>query len=180
MTFSLVSLAEEHAAHGEAHAIPTKLIAYQTLNVVLMIVALVYFLKEPVRKFFLDKRSLFLSAAQKAEAARKAAEDEHAQIKVRLTKLESTADESVVRARAEAADMKKQLIAEAEVLSKRIRQEAEEAARNEVEKAKNQLRESLIRESLEMAKSQLASKVTPEDHKRLQTEFISNIQAVQK
>jgi F-type H+-transporting ATPase subunit b len=167
--------------HGAAHGgIPTKTVIYQILNLTLLIGGMIYFLREPTRKYFQDRRAEFLNAAQKAEAARKAAEQERMEIQVRLSKLESTADESISRARTEAADMKKQLIAEAEALSKRIREEAEIAAKFEVERAKNQLRENLIKESLEVAKVQLSSKLTEDDHKRLQSEFISNIQGVQR
>lgn len=178
--FAAAASASEAAAHGEVPQIPYKLVTYQTINVGLMVAALIYFLREPVRNYFSQKKSDFLSAAQKAETARKAAEAERAQIQVRLSKLESTAEETIARARAEAADMKKQLIAEAEALSKRIRDEAEITARLEVEKAKNHLKETLIKESLEAARNQLASKVTAEDHQRLQSNFITNIQAVQK
>lgn len=166
--------------HGDAHAVPTKVITYQTLNVIILVGGLIYFLRQPLRDYFREKRANFLSAASKAEAARKAAEAQRAQIQNRLDKLVTTADESIARARAEAADMKKQLVAEAESLSKRIREEAQESARLEVEKAKRQLRESLIKESLEIARTQLSTKVTAEDHKRLQTDFLSHIQAVQK
>ena len=180
---SLAAWAQEHGGHGEEgghDGIPTKIIIYQTINVVLLIIGMIYFLREPLKKYFQERRSLFLSEAKKAEAARKAAEQERMDIQVRLSKLESTADESIERARAEAADMKKQLIAEAEALSKRIREEAQEAARLEAEKAKNQIREALIKESLETARTQLTARVTPEDHQRLQSHFINNIQAVQK
>jgi F-type H+-transporting ATPase subunit b len=180
--YSLAALAQEHgAAHGaESHEIQTKLITYQTINVIILVGGLIYFLRQPLRDYFKEKRASFLSAAKKAEAARKAAEDQRHQIQVRLNKLESTADESIARARAEAADMKKQLVAEAEAISKRIREEAQEAARLEVEKAKRNLRETLIKESLEVARNQLGTKVTAEDHKRLQSDFLSHIQAVQK
>ena len=76
--------------------------------------------------------------------------------------------------------MKKQLIAEAEALSKRIRLEAEQAALLEVEKAKVQLLEALIKDAIAATKEQLSSKVSAEDQSRLQTEFISHLQAVQK
>jgi F-type H+-transporting ATPase subunit b len=174
-----VALAAEGHGHGE-NAIPVKLIIYQTINVVAMFAGLFIVLKKPVQKYFHDKRETYLQAAQKAESARKAAEEERMHIQVRLSKLESTADESVARARAEAADMKKQLIAEAEVLSKRIHDEAAEAARFEVERARNELRQSLIQDAIGAARQQLSSKITAEDHKRLQSDFIHNIQAVQK
>ena len=103
----------------------------------------------------------------------------HIQIKVRLTKLASTAEESVTRARAEAADMKAQLISDAQALSSRIREEAMLSAKFEVEKAKNQLRAQMIKESIDLSRQQMSSKVSTEDHQRLQGEFITNIRGVQ-
>ncbi|MEZ0390804.1 MAG: hypothetical protein ACAH59_01220 [Pseudobdellovibrionaceae bacterium] len=176
---SFAALAASEAGHDD-HSVPTQLIVHQAFNVVIIVIGLVYFVRKPLRQHFQDKRNSFLNAAQKAAAARKEAEEQRMEIQVKLNRLESTADESVARARAEAADMKKQLIAEAEALSKRIREEAEQAARLEVEKAKRNLRETLIKDSLSMARSQLSTKVTAEDHQRLQTDFLSHIQAVQK
>jgi len=181
ITFSSVAaLAASTAGHGDPHAIPTKLIVYQTINVALLVAGLIYFVRKPIASFFKEKRALFLSAAQKAETARAEAEQQRQHIQTKLSKLESTAEESIQRARAEAADMKKQLIAEAETLSKRIREEAQEAAKHEVQKAKNDLRETLLKEAMESARAQLSTKVTAEDHKRLQSDFLSHIQAVQK
>lgn len=179
---SQAALASSEGGHGEAHhaEIPVKLVVYQTINVVAMLIGLFIVLKKPLQSYFKEKKATFLSAAQKAEAARKSAEEERAQIQTRLSKLESTADESVSRARAEAADMKKQMIADAEAMSKRLREEAASAAKLEVERAKNELRQMLIKESLETSRQQLSSKVTAEDHKRLQTDFIQNIQVGQK
>ncbi len=177
----ILSQAALAAEHGTAHeGIPTRTVIYQLINFTLLIGGLIYFLREPVGKYFHDKRADYLNAASKAETARKAAEAERMEMQIRLTELESTADESVTKARIEAAEMKKQLLAEAEALSKRIREEAEISAKFESERAKNQLRENLIKESIELAKAQLGSKVTVEDHQRLQEEFISNIQGAQR
>lgn len=177
---SLAAMAAGGGGHGDAHAIPTRTIVYQTINVVLLVAGLIYFLRAPLKEYFSGKRALFLSAAQRAEAARKEAEEQRQQIQTKLSRLETTAEESVQRARAEAADMKRQLVAEAEALSKRIRDEAQEAARLEVLKAKSQIRETLMKEALDVARTQLQTRVTAEDHKRLQSDFLSHIQAVQK
>lgn len=181
LTAAAVTKASEttHGAH-DLGQVPFKQILYQAINVLIIIVGLIYFLKDSVRKFFKDKKANYLSAAQKAETARRNAEQEHLQIQIRLSKLESSADESISRARAEAADMKKQLIADAETLSKRIRIEAEQAAQLEIERAKSQIREALIRESIKAAKTQFSSQVSNEDQLRLQSDFVSHLQAVPK
>lgn len=165
--------------HGMTDQVKTTLF-WQAVNVTVMFAGLIYLLRKPVRDFFSNKKSSFVAAAEKANEIRKQAEQEQSDIRVRLTKLESTADESISRARAEAADMKKQMILEAETMTKKIKEEAEAAARLEIEKAKNKLRNQMIADAIEQAKNNIETKVSSEDHKRLQGDFINNIQAVQQ
>lgn len=176
---SNVALAEEHAASG-GHEIPFKLIGYQSINVIIMIGAMIYFLKDVVRKFFSEKKEAYMAAAKRAEMARKQAEQERSEVEIKLSKLQSTADESLQLARAEAAQLKQQLMSEAEALSKRIRDEAAITAKLEIEKAKNHLRETLIKDALDQSKKQLEDKITAADKSRLYQDFSKNVQAVQK
>ena len=168
-------------AGGEHHdGVPVKMIIYQLINVTLIVVGLIYFLKDGVKKSFLDRRASYLAAAEKAETARKAAELERSTMAQRLSSLENTAEESISRARAEAADLKKQMIQEADALSKRLKSEAEQSAKAEVLRAKKEIREELIKQAMETTKAQVEKQVSPEDHTRLQNNFIQNIQVVQK
>ncbi len=172
---AMAMAAEGHSAGLDEKTIKT--IVFQAINVGVLIAGLVYFLKKPTREFFKNKKETFVAAARKSLEARQTAENEKMQIQVRLNKLESTADESLSRAKAEAADMRTQMLAEAETISKRIRQEANSAARLEVERAKNHLREQMIADATTLSRGQM-QKVTTEDHQRLQGAFIDNIQAV--
>ncbi|MCE3009408.1 MAG: ATP synthase F0 subunit B [Proteobacteria bacterium] len=167
-------------AAGKTEGVPWGTVAAQAFNVSLLFGGLFYFLRTPVKNFFANKKTNFVSAAEKSQAARKAAEDERMEIQVRLTKLESTADETISRARAEASDMKKQLIAEAKNLSEKLRQEAQAAAKIEIEKAKNSLRSAMIQDAAKLAREEIGTKLSGEDHSRLQGQFIQNIQAVHK
>ncbi len=167
---------EEHAAHGAGLDEQTlKTIIYQAINVGALIAGLIYFLRKPVQEFFKNKRELFVVAAQRAQSARQAAEEERSQIQIRLNKLESTADESISRAKADALDMKNQLIADAMAASKRIQEEAALAAKQEVQRAVNHLREELIKESIALSRGQLNT-VAPDDQARLQGNFINNME----
>jgi F-type H+-transporting ATPase subunit b len=180
---SAIASAADHGSHGghgaglDEHTLKT--IMYQAINVGILVVALIYFLKDGVRQYFKDKQTSYLAAAEKAQAVRRQAEQSHMEIKVQLTKLESTADESISRARAEAADLRNQMVAEAQAMSKRIREEAEAAARLEVERAQNALRVQMIQEASKLAEQTFKEKVSGEDHRRLQGDFIQNIEAVQ-
>jgi F-type H+-transporting ATPase subunit b len=165
--------------HGlDEHAIKT--IIYQAINVFVLFGGLIYFLKKPVQQHFKQKKESFIASASKAESARAAAESEHMQIQVKLTKLQNTADESISRAKAEAASVRNQMVAEAEAVSKRIKDEAAVAAKLEYEKAKARIRDLMLQEAIEASRAQLSSKVSNEDHARLQGNFINNMQAGQQ
>ena len=168
--------------HGGGHGLDEhtiKMMIYQAINVGILFVALVYFLKDGVRSFFKDKHAAFLATAEKAQAAKRQAEAEHAQIQTQLTTLENTTNESVSRAKAEAADLRNQLVQEAQALAKKIQAEAQLAAQVEVSRARSTLREQIILEATKLAKETIQQKVSGEDHKRLQGDFIQNIGAVQ-
>jgi len=167
-------------AAEEGGTFSAKLFTYQCINVGLMVIALIYFLRAGVVQFFKDRRKAYLAAAEKSQQAKNAAELERSSIQAKLNKLENSADESVARARAEAADLRKTLLAEAESLSRRVHDDAAKAADMEVGRAQRQLREQVIKESITAARNQLSSKVSPEDHQRLQGEFINHMQGMQK
>jgi F-type H+-transporting ATPase subunit b len=176
--FSSAALATSGEHHEEG--IPVKLITYQFINVGLIAIGLIYFLREGIKKTFLERRAGYLVAAEKAETARKLAENERSNMEHRLTNLEETAAERIARARAEAADLKKQLIQEAEALSQRLKVESEQSAKAEIAKAKKEIREEIIRQAMEMTRTHIEKQVSPEDHVRLQNNFIQNIQVGQK
>lgn len=181
---TLISSFAVAAEHGGAeHGIDTqtlKTIIYQAVNIIIIFAGLIYFMKKPLSDFFKNKRKVYMYEAEKAAVAKHAAEAEQSKLKEKLSRLENTAAESASRARAEAADMKNAMIKEAQSLSEKIKNEASGAAKLEIEKAKSQLKEQMIKEAMELSRSQLAQKVSREDHLRLQGEFLSNIQAVEK
>jgi F-type H+-transporting ATPase subunit b len=167
------------AGGGHGAGVPWTTVSFQALNVGIIVIGLFVLLRKVVQSFFAEKHTSYLAAAEKADNLRKAAEQDRLDLETRLTKLESTSEESIARARAEAADMRKQLVADAEAASKRIKEDAKATAELEIFKAKNLLRDYLIRQSLESARGQL-QKVSPEDHQRLQAEFVNNVQGAQK
>jgi F-type H+-transporting ATPase subunit b len=167
------------AGKGHGDGVPWSTVSFQALNVGIIVIGLFILLRKAVQTFFAEKHTSYLAAAEKADNARKAAERERQELQDRLAKLESTSEESIARARAEAADMRKQLVSDSEAASKRIKEDAKATAELEVFKAKNLLRDYLIKQSLESARGQL-QKVSPEDHQRLQSEFVSNVQGAQK
>lgn len=169
------------AAGGEHYdSVPWAKVGAHAFNVALLFGAIIYFAKTPVKNFFANKKASFLAQAEKSQAARLAAEKARQDIQNKLNHLEATAAESVARARVEAQDLKRQLIAEAESSAVRLKNEAKSAAQAEIQKAKESIRAALISESIKAARKKIQSEVSAEDQARLESKFLSNIQAVQK
>ena len=181
--FALVTFvfaAEALAAGGGHGHVPYGTITTQAINVVILFAGIIYFFRKNISAFFLGRKDKYLSAAAKSEEAKKLAEQKYKEIEQKLNKLVLTKEESLSRAKAEAADLKNNLINEAELLSKKIKEEATQTASFEVEKAKKQIREQMIVESTQLAQSNLKGAVGQDQQKQLQGEFIQNMQAVQR
>lgn len=164
--------------HGEGPIEIPRSVLYQTINVLILFGGLFYFLKSTVIKFYSDRKSSFLAAAEKSKSAREQAEKQFVDIKHKIDQLESSTDESLSRARAEAADMRHALAKEAQEMAKKIRHEAQETAKIEILKAQTHLKEQLLKDSLEAAKKILSRDISSADHQNLQTEFVNKVQAV--
>jgi F-type H+-transporting ATPase subunit b len=174
--FASMALAssEAHGGHGlDDHQ--KKVIMYQVINVSLMFFGLFFFGKAPIKKMLAEKRVAYEQASVKAEKVKKQAEEELQEMKVRLTRLDSTAEESIMRARADAADLKKQIIEESVAISSRIKQEADAAAKMEIQKAKRQIRDEMIGMAADMAKNKMSTGLTANDQKALKDSFIQQV-----
>lgn len=164
------------AHHGEG--IPWKLVISQAFNFGLLVLILGWLARKAVKQMFTDRKRTYLELVQKADAAKNEAEKNRREIADRLQKLESTAQQSLDQAKAEAAEMQKRIVAEAQELAAKARDEAERSARFEVERAKQELRAEVLTTAVEAARKTLQDKVGGAEQKKLQSEFVKNIQVV--
>ncbi len=158
--------------HGEG--VP-KFVLYQAINVTILVVGLIYFTKDGIVQFFSGRKAAYLEAAQKSAFAREQAEKEFVDIKQKLAHLSETREESLKKAQAHADDLKKQILTEAQEVTKRIRDEAELTTRLEVERAQKELRSQLLKDSVEAARIVLTKDLGAADQAKLQKDFVNNV-----
>lgn len=170
---SLVSGAEHDAAAHEA-GLPT-VVLLQFINFFLYVGLIVFFARKPIADFFKNRQARFYTALKRADAARAEAQAKRAETQARLSKLESSRDESIQKARTEAAALRQQIVDEAKELSARLKTEAQRTAEVEIERAKMVLREELVNQSIAMAQKILSDKMQDQDQKRLQDEFVKKV-----
>ncbi|MFN8846678.1 MAG: hypothetical protein ACK5V3_15425 [Bdellovibrionales bacterium] len=174
MVFSS-SAAIAAGAHGDG--VPT-VVFWQAANLAILFTGLYFLAGKKVKTFFSSKREDFLASANKSKKIREEAEAKVNEISLRLQKLESSAAESVERARAESADMKKQLITEANALASRIKSEASEAAKSETLRAQRELHKAVANEAVSMAREVLKKDTSQSDQAKLQDQFVKQFDGV--
>ncbi|KYG68962.1 ATP synthase subunit B [Bdellovibrio bacteriovorus] len=162
------------AGGGHHDGIPSA-VMYQAINVAILVAGLIYFTKDGIVSFFSGRKAAYLEAAQKSAFAREQAEKEFVDIKNKLANLDATREESLRKAQAHADDMKKQILDEANEVTKRIRQDAELTAKLEVQRAQNELRNQLLKDSMEAARTVLTKDIGSADQQKLQKDFINHV-----
>ena len=84
-----LAFASDQGAHGSHSSSldqeTLQVVIYQAINVAALVAGLIFFLRGTVKKFFIAKKESFVEAAEKVQAARIAAEEEHVQIKIKLS-----------------------------------------------------------------------------------------------
>jgi F-type H+-transporting ATPase subunit b len=163
------------AHHGDG--VPT-VVYWQAANLAILFTGLYLLTRKKVKSFFTSKREDFLTAANKSKKVREDAEAKVNEINGRLQKLEASAAESVERARAESADLKRQLIAEANTLANRIKSEATEAAKSEALRAQRELHKTVALEAVSLAKEVLKKDTSQSDQAKLQDQFAKQFDGV--
>ena len=168
------------AEHGEVHhaeGVP-KVVLWQVVNLAIIFAFVYWKFGKSVTGTFTTRHSIFVSEAEKSKSIQQDAEKKLLDIKHKISHLEATAEESVLRARAEAADLRNQLLQEAKQFADKIKREAETAAQIEVQSAKRALHEEVVRESVKQAKEILKKDVGQSDQQRLQEKFSNEIEGV--
>jgi F-type H+-transporting ATPase subunit b len=161
---------------GHGNGVPVGYITTQAINVVMVLALLYFVLRKPLAKHFSERQKSFTKKLEEAERAKVEAENKKKEIRERLARLESSVEESRERALIEANNLKKKIMAEAEVLAQRLQRDAQRTSDYEREKAFHELRMELLNGSMGQAEKLLNEKVEDNDLKRLQTEFVNNIQ----
>lgn len=177
--FALTSVCAAGGGDG-AHEIPVRLIAYQALNFCLFFGFLGYVLRNPVRSYFATRTETFRSAALKAEAAVASIESERKNLSARLQEVTTRRQDSLLQTKVEAENLRLQILAEAKNLSENLVRDAERTAQLENARARQQVRDELLRLALQQASDSLSKKMADGDQKRLQSEFFGKMETVQR
>jgi F-type H+-transporting ATPase subunit b len=169
-----VFASESAAGHGSA-APDWAYLFYHSVGLTLLIGVLVYYAREPLKNFLLDRSDGIRRQIEGAEEALAAARAEAAELHARLARASEEHD-AFVQAAADQAGAERVLALErARDAAERIRQESKRAADQEIARARRELQEEAAQLATSIAAEILRQGLTPDDDRRLVAEFVEQI-----
>lgn len=169
--------AEEAAAPEKFLGLPVEL--WKTANLLLFLGLLVYFLGKPFNEFFRKRREGLDELLDKAKADREQALALAAEMRARLSKLESEVVEIRRRGSEEGEAEKAAQLAAAEKDAENLRRSAAEEIDRRLASAKQELALAASNLAAARAKEILAQTITDEDRKRLLDDSVQKISRIQ-
>jgi F-type H+-transporting ATPase subunit b len=176
LAFALVCVASPAlAAQPSDHGLASLL--WPALNLALLIGALVFFARKPLRAYFASRRSEIQGRLQSASDQLAAAESEYAQWQRRLIGLDAELEEIRRHARERAEAESERILADARAAAERIRRDADAAVALELRRAREVLCDEATELAISLARERLERAVTDADRDRLLDEFIDVVGA---
>jgi F-type H+-transporting ATPase subunit b len=162
--------------HGDAPSIwTTTLLVARVVNAILLIAALVYFVKKPLTSFFSDRK---LQIQAELEDAKRKSEEAERLIKEYESKMISMGDE-LNRMRDElkksAETESEKVVANADRMAVSMIEAAKLAAEQEVRKAKAALRAEAVDLAVQMAEALIREQIDSEDQKRIVEDYLAKV-----
>ncbi|MBI5657105.1 MAG: ATP synthase F0 subunit B, partial [Geobacter sp.] len=165
---------------GGAHHVDTgaqlKDFAWRVLDFTVLALILWWALKKAnVKGALSDRRAGIEKALSEAVTAREAAERKLAEYADKLAQANKEIDEIHAAMKREGELERERIIAEAKVAAVKIREQAAQAASQEIVKARTELREEAGRLAVQLAEQTLKEKIEKTDQDRLVGEYLAKV-----
>ena len=145
------------AGHDDAH-IPWDKIGWQATNLGLLLVGILFFIKKSVVETFENRQKSYIEQSEKTKVALKNAESQLIDVKSKLSSLEESEKQSLVKAKHEAELLKAHIIKEAEMLAEKMKKDVELIIQNEAYKAKKEVNQIILESAINSTVKNLTEK----------------------
>ena len=150
----------------------------QVVNFGILAWALVHFLRKPFKAYLVKRHDTVKERIEEAERLLKEAQQAKALYAERLAKLPEEIEAFRAIALKEAEAEKAKLLAEAQELASRIREQARLAYEQELKEALSRVRAEVASHTINAAEEVVRGRFTKEDHDRMVEDFIKNVGSV--
>lgn len=149
---------------------------WRILNFIIFAGILFYFLRKPLSKFWSDRSQAIATEIEEARNLRAQAAQKVVALEKRMGRLDTEVKDLLRAIREEGELEKKKIIEKTKAYAEKLKLDAEQMMTQEVQKTKEQLRKEVAQMSIEMAERLLRDSVQDSDQKRLQDQFVLNLE----
>ena len=168
--------ASEEAQHEHGHGgIPWAMLIFSTVNTCIFLFLIVRYAWPSIRGWVEDRRSRIVEELDKAERARRDAEQLKQEWQERLARLTTDIEVMRAQARAEIGRERDQILAAAQQAAAAIQRDAQRAAEQELRSAQEQLRQELARQAYTIATERIRQELSAADHERFIADFLQRV-----
>lgn len=131
---------------------------------------------KPLMNVLEERENTINTNIEKAEEARKTAEEQRTQMETQLRTARAQANDILAKAQAEGNTMQQTIVADAKEDAQRIKQQSQREMELERQRALSQMQREIGEISMGIAEQVLGREIAPADHQRLIEEFIEGLE----
>jgi len=150
----------------------------QFINFAILVAALVYFLRKPLKGYLLKRHDTVKEKIEEADRLLRAAEEAKTKYEEKLSKLEGEIEAFRASALVEMEGERKKILDDARGLASRIREQARLAYEQEMKEALAKVRAEIAGRTITAAERKVRETFGQEDHDRMVEEFIQKVRSI--
>ena len=162
-------------ATGEGHTFNWRDVAYQAVNLTILLLVLVYYLKQPIKNFLIERRGIIGNEIDDAQKAIAEAKKIHADYEEKLKNLDAEIKSLKESIQEQGEVERKEILKQAEIASEKIRAEARESIELESARARRAIQSEAITLAIDIAEDLIKRHLSSSDKEKMIENFLKRM-----
>jgi len=145
------------------------------INFAVLAGVMIFLLRKPIKNFFSGRSEQIRKDFEELDVRKIQAQEQLQQIRKKLDEIEQERDNIIAQFVKEGEAEKKKIIDNAKAVSERIEEQAQLTIQQEIQKAKDGLKEEISELATRMAEEIISKNIQPDDEDRLIKEYIQKV-----
>jgi F-type H+-transporting ATPase subunit b len=175
MLIDLLNLIITVATDDGGHSFNWRDVAYQAVNLTILLLVLVYYLKQPVKNFLIERRGIIGNEIDDAQKAIAEAKKVHAEYEEKLKHLDAEIKSLKESIQEQGEIERKEILKQAEITSEKVRAEARESIELESARARRAIQSEAITLALDIAEELIKQHISSSDKDKIIENFVKRM-----
>jgi F-type H+-transporting ATPase subunit b len=163
-------------ATDEAQTFNWRDVTYQAVNLTILLLVLVYYLKQPVKNFLIERRGIIGNEIDDAQKAIAEAKKIHAEYEEKLRHLDAEIRSLKESIKEQGEVERKEILRQAEIASEKIRADARESIELESARARRAIQSQAITLAIDIAEDLIKQNLSFSDKDKMIEKFVERME----